>query len=101
VKTVCPAVALGRGEIARANDELSSGKTPYLVASCRNSACSSLSLSGIFAARSLALLGIVAARGVDIIDHQVERRSGPGFGRLLGSSDDDIEAHVAAATGGF
>src|SRR5438067_546936 len=37
-----------------------------------------------------ALLGIVAVRRVDIIDHQVERRSGPGLRRLLGVSDDDV-----------
>jgi hypothetical protein len=35
-------------------------------------------------------LGIVAMRRVDIVDHQVERRSGPGLGRRLGSSDDDM-----------
>ena len=37
-----------------------------------------------------ALLGIVPVRRVDIVDHQVERRSGPGLGRRLGSSDDDM-----------
>jgi hypothetical protein len=36
------------------------------------------------------LHGVVAVRGIDVVDHQVEGRSRPGFGRLLGLSDDDM-----------
>src|ERR1700712_2532216 len=54
MKTVLPAVALGRGANDRANVSLFNGRTLYLAASVTNSFCISLSLSGIFAARSLA-----------------------------------------------
>ena len=53
VKTVRPAVALGRGVMRRGRIELSSGRTWYFAASVRNNACISFSLSGFFAARSL------------------------------------------------
>src|SRR3979409_422674 len=54
VNTFRPAVALGRGASDRANDLLSNGSTWYLAASLTKSACISLSLAGILAARSLA-----------------------------------------------
>src|SRR5262249_1530798 len=53
VKTVLPAVALGRGVTRRGRIELSSGKTWYFAASVRNNACISFNLSGFLPARSL------------------------------------------------
>ena len=53
VKTLRPAVALGRGVKTRDNTELSKGKTLYFVASTRKRSCNSRSLSGLLAARSL------------------------------------------------
>ena len=52
VAVILPAVALGRGVSRRENPELSSGKTLFSAATVLNSPCISLSLSGIFAARS-------------------------------------------------
>lgn len=46
VKTVRPAVALGRGVVKRGRIELSNGSTWYFAASVRNNACSSRNLSG-------------------------------------------------------
>ena len=41
---------------------------------------------------SEALGHIIAASGLDIVDHQVEGRRGPGFRCLFRFSDDDVRA---------
>jgi len=40
--------------------------------------------------RRQAFFGVVAMRGIDIVDHQVERRFRSGLERPLGLSDDDV-----------
>src|SRR6266446_1852524 len=52
VKTVRPAVRLGRGVFQRGIVVLSSGSTLYFFASASERACISLTFSGILAARS-------------------------------------------------
>jgi hypothetical protein len=52
VKTLRPALRLGRGVTRRAAIEASSGSTWYFCASFQNSPCSSLSFAGFLAAMS-------------------------------------------------